>query len=60
MKQVRWRSPIAWSALAGLIFFMMKSWLNIEIPEWDEFITLLISVLTAFGIFNNPENKDSF
>lgn len=60
MKQKRWRSSVAWTALASLIYFVMKTWMNIEISGWDEFITLLITTLIAFGIFNNPESKDSF
>ncbi len=60
MEQSRWKSPMAWSALAALLFFVAKTWLGFEIPGWDQFISLVIAAGVAFGIFNNPENKDSF
>lgn len=60
MEQSRWRSPVAWSALAALLFFVAKTWFGFEIPGWDQFISLLIAVGVAFGIFNNPTEKKSF
>lgn len=60
MEQSRWKSPVAWSAIAALIFFVAKTWGGYEIPGWDEFITLLVGALTALGIFNNPEKKKGF
>ena len=62
MKQNRLKSPVAWSALAALIFFLfvVKYWAGFEIPMFDQFITLAISAALAFGILNNPESKDSF
>lgn len=60
MEQSRWRSPVAWSSLAALVFFILKVWLGFEIPGWNEFISLAIAVMVAFGIFNNPEKKDNY
>ena len=60
MKQSRWKSPVAWSALAALIFFVAKTWFGLEIPGWDQFISLAIAAGVALGIFNNPEKKDEF
>ncbi|MGI5892102.1 MAG: hypothetical protein ACOX7H_05105 [Bacillota bacterium] len=60
MEQSRWKSPVAWSALAALLFFVVKTWFGFEIPGWDQFISLVIAAGVAFGIFNNPEKKDSF
>lgn len=60
MEQSRWRSPVAWSALAALLFFVAKTWFGFEIPGWDQFISLLIAVGVAFGIFNNPTEKKEF
>jgi len=60
MDQSRWKSPVAWSALAALLFFVVKTWFGFEIPGWDQFISLVIAAGVAFGIFNNPENKDNF
>jgi uncharacterized membrane protein len=60
MEQSRWKSPVAWAALAALVFFVAKTWAGFEIPGWDQFVTLVISALTALGIFNNPEKADGF
>lgn len=60
MEQSRWKSPVAWSAIAALIFFVVKTWFGFEIPSWDNFVTLFIAAGVAFGIFNNPEKKDNF
>lgn len=60
MIQSRWASPMAWSAIAALIFFVVKNWLGFEIPGWDEFISLFIAAGVALGIFNNPERKNGF
>lgn len=60
MEQSRWKSPVAWSAIAALLFFVVKTWLGFEIPGWDNFVTLAIAAGLAIGIFNNPENKGSY
>jgi uncharacterized membrane protein len=60
MEQSRWKSPVAWSAIAALLFFVAKTWFGFEIPGWDEFVTLAIAAGIALGIFNNPENKIGF
>ena len=60
MEQSRWKSPVAWSALAALLFFVAKTWFGFEIPGWDQFISLIIAAGVALGIFNNPERQDKF
>jgi uncharacterized membrane protein len=60
MIQSRWTSPVAWSAVAALIFFVVKNWIGFEIPGWDEFVTLAIAAGVAFGIFNNPTDKTGY
>lgn len=60
MEQSRWKSPVAWSALAALLFFVVKTWLGFEILGWDEFVTLTIAAGVAVGIFNNPTDKTGF
>jgi hypothetical protein len=60
MQQSRWRSPVAWSAIAALLFFVVKTWVGYEIPGWDQFVTLAITAGIAVGILNNPEKKDGF
>jgi uncharacterized membrane protein len=60
MEQSRWKSPVAWSAIAALLFFVIKNWFGFEIPGWDDFITLAIAAGVAVGVFNNPEKKAGF
>lgn len=56
----RFKSPVAISALAALIFFVVKNWAGYEIPGWDEFISLLVTALVAFGLANNPADRNHF
>lgn len=58
MKQNRWQSPVLWTSLAALIFFVVKNWIGFEIPDFDQFVTLLIAALIAFGVVNSPSTKD--
>lgn len=59
MNQNRFKSPVLWTAIAALIFFITKNWIGFDIPGWDTFVNLVITVLVAFGVINNPTNKDS-
>lgn len=58
--QNRFKSPIAISALAALLFFVIKTWFGFEIPGWDQFITLLIAAGIAVGVLNNPTDGEKF
>jgi len=65
MQQSRWRSPVAWSALAALVLFILKTYgllapIGLTEDSFKELTTLLFAVLTSFGIFNNPTSRDSF
>ena len=56
----RFKSPVTITATSSLIFFIVKYWCGFEIPYFDKFVTLLISVLVAFGITNNPSDANNF
>ena len=56
----RLKSPVLWLAVAALVTFITKNWLGFEIPKFDEFIELLLAVLVAFGVVNNPTDKEHF
>lgn len=65
MQQSRWRSPVAWSALAALVLYILKTYgllapIGLTEESFKELTTLLFAALTAFGIFNNPTSRDSF
>jgi uncharacterized membrane protein len=47
-------------ALLALVYFVVKTWVGFEIPEWATFVELLAAVLTAVGVFNDPTNKTGF
>lgn len=53
--QNRFKSWALWTALAALVAFCVKEFTGIDIHEpLDQFLNLLLPVLTAFGIINNP------
>lgn len=56
----RLKSPVAVTSLAALIFFIVKQWCGWEIPGWDEFVELVIAAGIAFGVMNNPADKQNF
>ena len=56
----RFKSPVLWTALIALIVFVLKTWCKIEIEGVDEFTELLLAVLIAFGVCNNPTDRNAF
>ena len=56
----RFKSPVVWTTLAALIAFITKEWFGFEIPKFDVFVELLLGCLIAFGIVNNPTNREGF
>jgi uncharacterized membrane protein len=65
LQQSRWRSPVAWSAVAALFLFILKNYgllaaIGLNENSFKELTGLIFSVLSAFAIFNNPTNKNGF
>ncbi len=58
--QKRIQSPILWLSCAALFSFVIKNWVGWDIPKFDEFVDLLLAVLIAFGVVNNPTDKLHF
>jgi len=56
----RFKSPVLWFAMAALVVFITKEWIGWEIPKFDEFVELLLAALAAFGVVNNPTDKQHF
>lgn len=49
-----------WLALAALVVWAVKTTVGIDIGnQVDEFMDLLLAVLVAFGIVNNPNSRDT-
>jgi uncharacterized membrane protein len=59
IKQDWYKSPVVWSTLAALVFFIAKEWIGFEIPKFEVFIEIVIGLGVAFGIINSPTNKNS-
>lgn len=60
MKQNRFKSLTLWLSVVALIVFILKTYFNIEVPEIDTLVDLIVIVLIGFGILNNPTDKDKF
>lgn len=65
MRQSRWRSKVAWSAMAALILFILKNYgllvpIGLTEDSFKELTTLIFALLSAFAFFNDPTSKDSF
>ncbi|WP_294185058.1 phage holin [uncultured Clostridium sp.] len=63
-KQNRFKSKAAWVAAAALMLFILKTYgllapIGFTEESYKELTTLIFAVLTAFGIFNDPTNKES-
>lgn len=64
-KQNRFKSMASWAAVAALVLFILKTYgllapIGLTEDSYKELTTLIFSVLTAFGIFNDPTNKEGF
>jgi len=65
MGQSRFRSKVAWVAVSALVLFLLKNYgllggVGLTEGAYDTFVNLLFGVLTTFGIFNDPTNKNGF
>lgn len=59
--QNRFKSWALWLSLAALIVFVVKTFWKVDISETvNGFMDVLLPVLVAFGIVNNPTDKDAF
>lgn len=57
MEQNRFKSWALWVSVAALIAFVTKQWFGFEIPQFDTFVDLVLTVLVGFGVINNPTDK---
>ena len=57
MQQNRLKSWALWTAIAALITFCLKEFLQMDISEtMDGLLNVLLPVLVGFGIINDPTN----
>ncbi len=60
MIQSRWKSWAMWTSLAALVAFCLKEFAGIDISEkLDGLLNVLLPVLVAFGVVNNPTSPDA-
>lgn len=59
MKQQKWwQSWGLWVSLAALVAYVARTIFHVDIVEWlDGFMAVLLPVLIAFGIVNNPNTR---
>ena len=63
MKQFleRFKSWALWLAIAALVVFCVKEFGGVDISDKvDGFMDVLLPLLVAFGIVNNPTDRTSF
>lgn len=59
--QNRFKSWALWTAIAALIVFCVKQFAGLDISETvNGLLDVLLPVLVAFGIVNNPTDKKNF
>ena len=57
----RIKSPALWTSLAALIVFCVKTFCDMDISQsLDGLLNVLLPVLAAFGILNNPTDRKCF
>lgn len=57
----RFKSWALWTAIAALVVFCVKEFAGVDISETvDGLLNVLLPVLVAFGIVNNPTDRKNF
>ena len=61
MTQNRFRSWALWLAIAALIVFCVKEFAGVDISSpVNEIMNLALPILVAFGVINNPTDRENF
>ena len=63
MKKIlsRFKSWAVWLSIAALVVFCAKEFAGVDISDTvDGLLNVLLPVLVAFGIINNPTDKNHF
>ena len=59
--QNRFKSWALWVSVAALIVYVIKTVWGLDIgPQVSGFLDVLLPVLVAFGIVNNPTDREHF
>ena len=58
---IRFNSWAVWVSIGALVVFCVKEFANVDISETvDGLLNVLLPVLVAFGIVNNPTDREHF
>lgn len=58
---MRFKSWALWLALGALVVFCVKEFAGVDIGETvDGLLNVMLPVLVAFGVVNNPTDKEHF
>ena len=65
IRQSRLRSKVAWMSVVTLILLVCTTFglfekIGISENAAEDILILILSVLTGFGVFNDPTNKEGF
>ena len=61
MKQNRFKSWALWLSVAALVVFCVKEFAGLDISDTvNGLMNVLLPVLVAFGIVNNPTDRTNF
>ena len=63
--QNRWKSKVVWAAIAATFLTLLGNLglydtLGITQEPLQHFVDALLAVLAAFGVLNNPTDKENF
>lgn len=63
--QNRLKSKVLWVAVAALIAFILGNYglyeaIGLDEESFQHMVELILAVAIAFGIINNPEDKENF
>jgi uncharacterized membrane protein len=57
----RFKSWALWVSIAALVVFCVKEFAGVDISETvNGFLDVLLPILVAFGIVNNPTDRENF
>lgn len=58
---IRFKSWAVWVSIGALVVFCVKEFAGVDISKTvDGLLNVLLPVLVAFGIVNNPTDKEHF
>ena len=65
MEQNRWKSKVTWAGLAATLLILLGQLglydaLNITQSWAQTVVDLILSLMVAFGVLNNPTDKENF